>query len=143
MVFRGRGKEGTEKGNFVSTTNPDNINSISKNSNTINNDDSSVILLSSGITVKVDTKKSSLNSETNDYYDCSSSSSSNSCTKPVGPGRGTGLIEKVNNVWGSTAGAGSDFFHTYRKHREVEMERLKKLDEEFDEQRESREFQIR
>lgn len=53
------------------------------------------------------------------------------------------LMEKVNNVWGSTAGAGSDFFHTYRKHRAVEMKRLKKLDEEYEEEKEAEGFQKR
>lgn len=51
------------------------------------------------------------------------------------------LMEKVNNVWGSTAGAGSDFFHTYRKHRATEMQRLKQLDEEYEDEKEAEEFQ--
>lgn len=58
-----------------------------------------------------------------------------------GDAPGGRLIERVNNVWGSTAGAGSDFFHTYRKHRAVEMQRLKKLDEQHDEEQEALEFQ--
>eukprot|EP00922_Rhytidocystis_sp_ex-Travisia-forbesii_P043251 GHVS01064568.1.p2 GENE.GHVS01064568.1~~GHVS01064568.1.p2 ORF type:complete len:158 (+),score=44.46 GHVS01064568.1:216-689(+) len=41
-------------------------------------------------------------------------------------------VEKVENVWGSTAGAGSDFFHIYRKHRYAEMDRLKQMDEDWD-----------
>lgn len=52
-------------------------------------------------------------------------------------------IERVNNVWGSTAGAGSDFFHIYRKHRAVEIDRLKKLDEEYQRDQEERAFQQR
>lgn len=50
-------------------------------------------------------------------------------------------IERVNNVWGSTAGAGSDFFHIYRKHRAHEMERLKQLDDDYEKEQEDREFQ--
>lgn len=53
------------------------------------------------------------------------------------------LMEKVNNVWGSTAGAGSDFFHTYRKHRATEMDRLKQLDEEYEDEKEATEFEER
>lgn len=53
------------------------------------------------------------------------------------------LIEKVNNVWGSTAGAGSDFFHIYRKHRATEMQRLKELDEVYENEKEAEEFQRR
>ncbi|CEM12728.1 unnamed protein product [Vitrella brassicaformis CCMP3155] len=49
-------------------------------------------------------------------------------------------IEKVNNVWGSTAGAGSDFFHVYRKHRRIEMDRLKKMDEDWEAQQETEEM---
>eukprot|EP00922_Rhytidocystis_sp_ex-Travisia-forbesii_P043252 GHVS01064569.1.p3 GENE.GHVS01064569.1~~GHVS01064569.1.p3 ORF type:complete len:155 (+),score=53.68 GHVS01064569.1:109-573(+) len=41
-------------------------------------------------------------------------------------------VEKVENVWGSTAGAGSDFFHIYRKHRYAEMDRLKQMDEDWE-----------
>jgi hypothetical protein len=53
------------------------------------------------------------------------------------------LVDRVNNVWGSTAGAGSDFFHIYRKHRTREMERLKQLDEQHELQEEEKEFQQR
>lgn len=38
--------------------------------------------------------------------------------------------EKVNNPYGSTAGAGSGEFHVYRHARAREMERLRHLDEE-------------
>eukprot|EP00389_Voromonas_pontica_P000041 GDKH01000064.1.p1 GENE.GDKH01000064.1~~GDKH01000064.1.p1 ORF type:complete len:201 (-),score=31.90 GDKH01000064.1:165-767(-) len=52
-------------------------------------------------------------------------------------------LEKVSNVWGSCAGAGSDFFHIYRKHRTVELERLKQLDEEWEDKIEQEEYQKR
>eukprot|EP01069_Polyplicarium_translucidae_P005396 Polyplicarium_translucidae@DN2779_c0_g1_i1.p1 len=53
------------------------------------------------------------------------------------------VFEKVHNAWGSTAGAGSDFFHVYRKHRSVELARLKKMDEEWDEKMVQDEFRKR
>eukprot|EP00923_Selenidium_pygospionis_P012698 GHVN01021666.1.p2 GENE.GHVN01021666.1~~GHVN01021666.1.p2 ORF type:complete len:172 (+),score=33.15 GHVN01021666.1:95-610(+) len=49
-------------------------------------------------------------------------------------------LEKVNNVWGSTAGAGSDFFHLYRKQRAVEMERIEKMDADWVEEEEDKKF---
>eukprot|EP01071_Lankesteria_metandrocarpae_P001236 Lankesteria_metandrocarpae@DN1402_c0_g1_i1.p1 len=49
--------------------------------------------------------------------------------------------EKVVNVWGSVAGAGSDFFHLYRNHRNTEMNRLKEMDEEEDERLANEELQ--
>ncbi|KAF8817677.1 hypothetical protein IE077_001317, partial [Cardiosporidium cionae] len=52
-------------------------------------------------------------------------------------------IEKVKNVWGSSAGAGSDFLDIYRKHRTVEMDRLQRMDEEWKEDLQQRAFQIR
>eukprot|EP00919_Chromeraceae_sp_WS-2016_P055801 GHVR01132519.1.p1 GENE.GHVR01132519.1~~GHVR01132519.1.p1 ORF type:complete len:132 (+),score=43.04 GHVR01132519.1:110-505(+) len=53
------------------------------------------------------------------------------------------LIERVNNVWGSCAGAGSDFFHLYNNTRRNEMERLKKMDEDWEVKVEADEFETR
>ncbi|KAH0473948.1 MAG: hypothetical protein KVP17_000821, partial [Porospora cf. gigantea B] len=53
------------------------------------------------------------------------------------------LLEKVSNPAGSTAGAGSDFFHIYRKHRQTELERLKLMEVEDKEDLEQSEFQQR
>jgi len=52
-------------------------------------------------------------------------------------------VEKVVNVWGSTAGAGSDFFHLYRKHRSVEVERLENMEQDWKKEQEDEEFQMR
>ncbi|KAF8821104.1 hypothetical protein IE077_004383 [Cardiosporidium cionae] len=50
-------------------------------------------------------------------------------------------IEKVSNVWGSSAGAGSDFFDIYRRHRYTEMDRLQKMDEDWKDEVESKIYQ--
>eukprot|EP00386_Alphamonas_edax_P016265 GDKI01049687.1.p2 GENE.GDKI01049687.1~~GDKI01049687.1.p2 ORF type:complete len:134 (-),score=48.98 GDKI01049687.1:21-422(-) len=50
-------------------------------------------------------------------------------------------MEKVTNTWGSCAGVGSDFFYTYRKHRNTEMARLREMDREHEEQQEKAEFE--
>ena len=42
--------------------------------------------------------------------------------------------ERVTNVMGSTAGAGSDEFHLYRASRRTEMLRLEKMDKSAEEQ---------
>ena len=62
-------------------------------------------------------------------------------TKP--PTKINFLLEKVSNPAGSTAGAGSDFFHIYRKHRQTELERLKLMEVEDQEDLEQSEFQQR
>ena len=41
------------------------------------------------------------------------------------------VIDKIHNVWGSTAGAGSDFYSVYRKQKNTELERIEKLDADF------------
>jgi len=46
--------------------------------------------------------------------------------------------EKVHNPYGSTAGAGSGEFHTYRHARARELQRLKELDQNDAEQRENK-----
>jgi hypothetical protein len=50
--------------------------------------------------------------------------------------------EKVNNPYGSTAGAGSGEFHVYRHARAREMERLRNLDDEEREKELDQQFAI-
>lgn len=42
------------------------------------------------------------------------------------------VFDRQRSVQGSSAGAGSDFFGKYQKHRTIEMERLRKMDEDWD-----------
>mmetsp|Transcript_58135 Transcript_58135/g.101782 ORF Transcript_58135/g.101782 Transcript_58135/m.101782 type:complete len:196 (+) Transcript_58135:111-698(+) len=39
-------------------------------------------------------------------------------------------LEKIDNKFGSSAGAGSDFFNIYRRHRNHELERLEQMDKD-------------
>lgn len=57
--------------------------------------------------------------------------------------KGFHLLEKVRSAWGSTAGAGSDFFHVYRKQRAREMARQEELEKAWVEEEEFRKFQER
>jgi hypothetical protein len=50
--------------------------------------------------------------------------------KPDGGPAGRVVVPKVNNVSGSTAGAGSNNFHEYRGERRREYFRLKHMEEE-------------
>ena len=51
------------------------------------------------------------------------------------------VLEKVSNVWGSCAGSGSDAFPIYRKQRNIELERLRKMDEDWAAKEEAEKFQ--
>ncbi|CAD2089190.1 conserved protein, unknown function [Plasmodium vinckei brucechwatti] len=50
-------------------------------------------------------------------------------------------IEKIPNVWGSSAGAGSDYFDLYRKQRNQENERLELIEQKWKEYTENQIFQ--
>ncbi|EAN34419.1 hypothetical protein TpMuguga_01g01181 [Theileria parva strain Muguga] len=52
----------------------------------------------------------------------------------------TVVIEKVQNVWGSSSGAGSDFLDKYRKGRNIEMQRLEEMDRRWQEEMENKLF---
>merc|ERR1712107_248707 len=52
-------------------------------------------------------------------------------------------LEKVNNFFGCVAGAGSDFFSMYRKHRTHELERLRQMDFDWEAKQEEEEYQAR
>ncbi|KAK2197742.1 PRKR-interacting protein 1 [Babesia duncani] len=51
--------------------------------------------------------------------------------------------ERIYNVWGSSAGARSDFFYIYRKHRKMELDRLEKMDKDWKEEMENKLFHTR
>merc|ERR1719323_2815581 len=53
------------------------------------------------------------------------------------------ILEKVNNVWGSCAGSGSDAFPIYRKHRNLELARIAKMDQDWDDMRKAEAFQAK
>lgn len=55
--------------------------------------------------------------------------------------KGFHLLEKARSAWGSTAGAGSDFFHVYRKQRAREMARQEQLDKDWEEKSKNEKFQ--
>eukprot|EP01056_Protomagalhaensia_sp_Gyna25_P003676 Protomagalhaensia_sp_Gyna_25__3675@NODE_32_length_7245_cov_75_898973_g22_i0_p4_GENE_NODE_32_length_7245_cov_75_898973_g22_i0NODE_32_length_7245_cov_75_898973_g22_i0_p4_ORF_typecomplete_len206_score43_47DUF1168/PF06658_12/1_5e25TAF4/PF05236_14/0_00045AAA_23/PF13476_6/0_063SMC_N/PF02463_19/0_084MMR1/PF08505_10/0_11Coilin_N/PF15862_5/0_22Borrelia_P83/PF05262_11/0_23DUF4629/PF15442_6/0_95Phosducin/PF02114_16/42_NODE_32_length_7245_cov_75_898973_g22_i061756792 len=65
------------------------------------------------------------------------------CKGPSGNDKGFHLLDKVRSAWGSTAGAGSDFFHVYRKQRAKEMQRQEELERDWTEKEEMRQFQER
>ncbi|KYO02854.1 conserved protein, unknown function [Plasmodium gaboni] len=50
-------------------------------------------------------------------------------------------IDKVPNVWGSSAGAGSDYFDLYRKQRNEENERMELIEKNWKEYTENQIFQ--
>ncbi|EEA05841.1 uncharacterized protein CMU_015880 [Cryptosporidium muris RN66] len=53
------------------------------------------------------------------------------------------MEEKLQNTCGSNAGAGSDFFHIYRKQKEAENERIHKMELKRKEEKEQKEFDER
>lgn len=59
----------------------------------------------------------------------------------AGANRGPVMAEKVDNPYGSTAGAGSGEFHVYRHARAREMERWKKINADEAEMKAEEEFQ--
>ncbi|KAI4840112.1 hypothetical protein MKS88_001470 [Plasmodium brasilianum] len=50
-------------------------------------------------------------------------------------------VEKIPNVWGSSAGAGSDYFDLYRKQRNEENERLEIIEKQWKEYTDNQIFQ--
>lgn len=52
-------------------------------------------------------------------------------------------FDVAKNVWGSTAGAGSDYFHLYKRERDREIARLEKMDKDWDEKEAHVDFQAK
>ncbi|KAL7539326.1 hypothetical protein ACHAWF_006380 [Thalassiosira exigua] len=67
--------------------------------------------------------------------------SSSSSAPAAAANRGSVVTEKVDNPYGSTAGAGSGEFHVYRHARAREMERWKKINADEAEMKAEAEFQ--
>mmetsp|Transcript_30053 Transcript_30053/g.64892 ORF Transcript_30053/g.64892 Transcript_30053/m.64892 type:complete len:186 (-) Transcript_30053:31-588(-) len=63
--------------------------------------------------------------------------------KILAPESTRAVLEKVDSKFGCVAGASSDFFPIYRKHRSTEMERLAQMDKDWDEKLESEAFQAK
>ncbi|KAF4702159.1 hypothetical protein FOZ62_023101, partial [Perkinsus olseni] len=58
---------------------------------------------------------------------------------PKRPGN-TKVFDRQRSMQGSSAGAGSDFFGKYQKHRTIELERLRKMDEDWDKMQKDLEY---
>ncbi|KJP89097.1 hypothetical protein AK88_01183 [Plasmodium fragile] len=56
-------------------------------------------------------------------------------------GKGKIKVDKVPNVWGSSAGAGSDYFDLYRKQRNEENERIELMEKKWKEYTQNQIFQ--
>ncbi|GAB65287.1 hypothetical protein PCYB_053050 [Plasmodium cynomolgi strain B] len=56
-------------------------------------------------------------------------------------GKGKIKVDKVPNVWGSSAGAGSDYFDLYRKQRNQENERIELMEKKWKEYTQNQIFQ--
>ncbi|KAF4699824.1 hypothetical protein FOZ62_012557, partial [Perkinsus olseni] len=50
------------------------------------------------------------------------------------------VFDRQRAMQGSSAGAGSDFFGKYQKHRTIELERLRKMDEDWDKMQKDLEY---
>ncbi|KAH8582177.1 uncharacterized protein ELE39_002919 [Cryptosporidium sp. chipmunk genotype I] len=51
-------------------------------------------------------------------------------------------FERIRNVGSCSSAAGSNFFHSYRKIKQIEEERLNKMEEEYLEEKEKKEFSM-
>ncbi|KAF7457006.1 PRKR-interacting protein 1 [Cryptosporidium felis] len=50
------------------------------------------------------------------------------------------MFERIRNVGSCSAAAGSNFFHSYRKMKKIEEERLNKMEEDYQKEKEKKEF---
>src|SRR5210317_1219634 len=75
-----------------------------------------------------------------DYAQATGAATSDGSTAAAAA-RGPVVAEKVDNPYGSTAGAGSGEFHVYRHARAREMARWKKINEDEAEMKAEEEFQ--
>ncbi|CUV06399.1 unnamed protein product [Cryptosporidium hominis] len=89
----------------------------------LNNLDTEVVLLSTGKKVEVQKTKVK-NEQEEDSVDDKET------------------FERIRNVGSCSSAAGSNFFHSYRKIKQIEEERLNKMEEEYLEEKEKREFSM-
>ncbi|OII75575.1 uncharacterized protein cubi_02096 [Cryptosporidium ubiquitum] len=88
----------------------------------LNNLETEIVLLATGKKVELQIEKAKNNEEENS--------------------EDREIFERIRNVGSCSSAAGSNFFHSYRKMKEIEEERLNKMEEDYLKEKEKKEFNI-